>query len=116
MLLNKIIKEIDSANDNGWYSDDDISSLETMDDYKERQSQLRAANKVAKYLHEHKYDMIIPEHPLFVDEDDDEDSDSSDSSSKKKKKKSKKLPKLGKKRQSEYIIAQERRKDFFSDL
>ena len=74
MLLNKIIKEIDSANDNGWYSDDDISSLDTMDEYREKQSQLRAANKVAKYLHEHKYDMVIPEHPLFVDEDDDEDS------------------------------------------
>ena len=54
MLLNKIIKDIDSSNDMGWYSDDDISSLESMEDYKERQSQLRAAGKVAKYLHEHK--------------------------------------------------------------
>ena len=53
---------------------------------------------------------------ISLDEDKDDDDSDSDSSSKKKKKKSKKLPKLGKKRQSEYIIAQERRKDFFSDL
>lgn len=72
MLLNKIIKDIDSSNDMGWYSDDDISSLDSMEDYKDRQSQLRAAGKVAKYLHEHKYDLVIPEHPLFVDDEDDD--------------------------------------------
>ena len=42
--------------------------------------------------------------------------DSSDSSEKEKKKKSKKVPTLGKKRKSDYVIENERRKEFFSDL
>lgn len=42
--------------------------------------------------------------------------DMSDSSEKEKKKKSKKVPTLGKKRKSDYVIENERRKEFFSDL
>ena len=53
MLLNKIIKDIDSANDNGWYSDDDISSLETMDEYREKLN-----NRISEIL----------ENPSIIDE------------------------------------------------
>ena len=91
---------------------EDEENEEDEDDEEEEEEEDEEKEEENKEGQEKKEDSNIS----LDEKDDDEDSDSSDSSSKKKKKKSKKLPKLGKKRQSEYIIAQERRKDFFSDL
>ena len=91
---------------------EDEENEEDEDDEEEEEEEDEEKEEENKEGQEKKEDSNIS----LDEKDDDEDSDSSDSFSKKKKKKSKKLPKLGKKRQSEYIIAQERRKDFFSDL